>query len=30
VVRLRYVTTNQRGEIVQTMFASALVPRSKK
>jgi acyl dehydratase len=27
VVRLRYVTTNQRGEIVQTMFASALVPR---
>jgi acyl dehydratase len=30
VVRLRYVTTNQRGEIVQTMFASALVPRRKK
>src|SRR5438105_15957057 len=27
VVRLRYVTTNQRGEIVQTMFASALVRR---
>lgn len=27
VVRLRYVTSNQRGEIVQTMFASALVPR---
>lgn len=27
VVRLGYVTTNQRGEIVQTMFASALVPR---
>jgi acyl dehydratase len=27
IVRLRYVTTNQRGEIVQTMFASALVPR---
>ena len=27
VVRLRYVTTNQHGEIVQTMFASALVPR---
>jgi len=27
VVRLHYVTTNQRGEIVQTMFASALVPR---
>jgi acyl dehydratase len=30
VVRLRYVTTNQRGEIVQTMFASALVRRKKK
>jgi len=30
VVRLRYVTTNQRGEIAQTMFASALVPRRKK
>ena len=29
VVRLRYVTTNQRGEIVQTMFASALVLRRK-
>jgi len=27
VVRLRYVTTNQRGEVVQTMFASALVKR---
>ena len=27
VVRLRYVTTNQRGEIVQTMMASALVSR---
>lgn len=27
VVRLRYVTTNQRGEIVQTMFASALIRR---
>jgi acyl dehydratase len=27
VVRLRYVTMNHRGEIVQTMFASALVPR---
>lgn len=26
VVRLRNVTKNQRGEIVQTMFASALVP----
>jgi acyl dehydratase len=30
VVRLRYVTTNQRGEIAQTMFASALVLRRKK
>ncbi|HJT45103.1 MAG TPA: MaoC family dehydratase, partial [Chthoniobacterales bacterium] len=29
VVRLRYVTTNQHGEVVQTMFASALVPRKK-
>ena len=27
VVRLRYLTTNQRDETVQTMFASALVPR---
>jgi len=27
VVRLRYLTTNQRGEVVQTMFASALVRR---
>jgi acyl dehydratase len=27
VVRLRYVTTNQRGDIVQTMYASALVLR---
>jgi len=27
VVRLRYITTNQRGEIVETMFASALVLR---
>ena len=27
VIRIRNVTTNQRGEIVQTMFASALVPR---
>jgi hypothetical protein len=24
---LRNVTTNQRGEIVQTMLASAMVPR---
>jgi acyl dehydratase len=29
IVRIRNVTTNQRGEIVQTMFASALVPRRK-
>ena len=27
VVRLSYVTTNQRGEIVQTMFASVLISR---
>ncbi len=27
IVRIRNVTTNQRGEIVQTMFASALVPQ---
>src|SRR5213595_3997700 len=27
IIRLRYVTTNQDGEIVQTMMASALVPR---
>ena len=26
IVRIRNVTTNQRGEIVQTMFASAMVP----
>jgi acyl dehydratase len=30
VVRLRYVTTNQGGEIVQTMTASALVLRRSK
>jgi acyl dehydratase len=30
IVRLRNVTTNQRGEIVQTMEASALVLRSKQ
>jgi acyl dehydratase len=30
IVRLRYVTTNQRGEIVQTMAASALVLRAKR
>ena len=29
ILRLRNVTTNQRGEIVQTMFASAMVPRRK-
>jgi acyl dehydratase len=27
IVRIRNVTTNQRGEVVQTMFASALIPR---
>jgi acyl dehydratase len=27
IIRIRNVTTNQRGEIVQTMFASALVSR---
>src|ERR1700746_2229452 len=27
IVRLRNVTSNQRGEIVQTMMASALVPK---
>src|SRR2546423_6880539 len=27
IVRLRNVTTNQRGEIVQTMFAHAMIPR---
>lgn len=30
IVRIRNVTTNQRGEIVQTMFASALVPHRGK
>ena len=30
IVRIRNVTTNQRGEIVQTMFASALVPRRSR
>ena len=29
IVRLRNVTTNQHGEIVQTMLASAMVPRRK-
>jgi acyl dehydratase len=27
IIRLRNVTTNQRGEIVQTMIANAMVPR---
>ena len=27
IIRLRNVTINQRGEIVQTMLASAMVPR---
>jgi acyl dehydratase len=30
IVRLRNITTNQRGEIVQTMAASALVLRAKR
>jgi len=30
IIRLRNVTTNQRGEIVQTMTANALVPRRPK
>jgi acyl dehydratase len=30
IVRIRNMTTNQRGEIVQTMFASALVLRRNK
>src|SRR6266853_6293965 len=30
IIRLRNVTTNQRGEIVQTMFAHAMVPRREK
>jgi acyl dehydratase len=29
IIRLRNVTTNQRGEIVQTMLASAMVPRRR-
>ena len=29
IIRLRNVTTNQRGEIVQTMTASAMVPRRR-
>jgi acyl dehydratase len=27
IIRIRNVTTNQRGEIVQTMFANAMIPR---
>jgi acyl dehydratase len=27
IIRIRNTTTNQRGEVVQTMFASAMVPR---
>ena len=27
IIRLRNVTTNQRGDVVQTMLASAMVPR---
>src|SRR5256885_15465809 len=30
IVRIKNVTTNQRGEIVQTMFASALVLRRRR
>jgi acyl dehydratase len=30
IIRLRNVTSNQRGEIVQTMLASAMVPRRKR
>ena len=30
IIRLRNVTTNQRGEIVQTMLASAMVRRRKR
>jgi acyl dehydratase len=29
IIRLRNVTTNQRGEIVQTMFANAMIPRKR-
>ena len=28
IIRLRNVTTNQRGEVVQTMLASAMVPKA--
>ncbi|HEY3660819.1 MAG TPA: MaoC family dehydratase [Candidatus Udaeobacter sp.] len=30
ILRLRNVTTNQRGEVVQTMLASLMVPKSAK
>jgi acyl dehydratase len=30
IIRIRNITTNQRGEIVQTMFANALVPRRRQ
>jgi len=30
IIRLRNVTTNQRGEVVQTMLASAMVPRRQQ
>jgi len=30
IIRLRNVTTNQRDEIVQTMFANAMVPRRRQ
>ena len=30
IIRLRNVTTNQRGEVVQTMLASAMLPRRPK
>src|SRR5437016_14621011 len=30
IIRLRNVTTNQRGEVVQTMLASAMVQRRKE
>jgi acyl dehydratase len=29
IIRVRKVTTNQRGEIVQTMLASVMVPRRR-
>src|ERR1051325_5554579 len=30
IIRLRNVTTNQRGEVAQTMLASAMVPRREE